>query len=39
MSVNDTITPKRTRRRHWWYVRGTLKVMATFFVFWFLSIC
>jgi len=30
------VTPTRTRRRHWWYVRGTLKVMASFFVLWFL---
>lgn len=36
MTVTDTVTPKRERRRHWWYVRGTLKVMASFFIFWFL---
>lgn len=36
MAVTDTETNKRVRRRHWWYVRGTLKVMASFFVFWFL---
>lgn len=24
------------RRRHWWYIRGTLKVMAFAFVIWFL---
>jgi len=36
VTVTDTVTPKRERRRHWWYVRGTLKVMASFFIFWFL---
>jgi len=36
MSVDETVTPRRTRRRHWWYVRGSLKVMASFFVFWFI---
>jgi hypothetical protein len=34
--VSDTMAPTRgRRRRHWWYIRGTVKVMAFFFVLWF----
>lgn len=30
------MTPSRAKRRRWWYVRGSLKVMAFFFILWFL---
>jgi hypothetical protein len=37
--MSDQPSPERPRRRrHWWYVRGTLKVMAFAFVLWFLII-
>jgi uncharacterized protein (TIRG00374 family) len=35
--VSETVaSPRPKHRRHWWYIRGTLKVMAFFFVLWFL---
>src|SRR5437773_282740 len=38
-SVSETLALERPRRRrHWWYIRGTLKVMALFFVVWFIVI-
>jgi uncharacterized protein (TIRG00374 family) len=32
------IEPPARRRRHWWYVRGTLKVMAMLFIVWFIML-
>jgi uncharacterized protein (TIRG00374 family) len=37
--VNDAVVvPRPSRKRHWWYVRGTLKVMAFSFIVYFIVI-